>query len=64
MPRKKVIKDDEKNSSSNKKLGRPSGNNTVKGWKILLILDYRNIILGGTHFGGHTFGKGLNYVRS
>jgi hypothetical protein len=67
MPRKKVIKDDEKDSSSNKKLGRPSGNNTVKGWKIL-ILDYRNIILGGTHFGGapkkeHTFGntgKGLN----
>ncbi len=27
MPRKKVIKDDEKDSSSNKKLGRPSGNN-------------------------------------
>ena len=27
MPRKKVVKDDEKDSSSNKKLGRPSGNN-------------------------------------
>ena len=26
MPRKKVIKDNEKDSSSNKKLGRPSGN--------------------------------------
>ena len=26
MPRKRVIRDDEKDSSSNKKLGRPSGN--------------------------------------